>query len=135
MGAVMTKATRYIAQTLREQESVNTALRFSAAAAIDALLDVIESSGRKAPAPVVSTGRYWLFAGDSYYASGGMADFVGKFDDLESAKNEGRRRVDSKSEFRSRDADWWHVLDTTTMHILSARPGSYTGSLTEGPLP
>lgn len=43
--------------------------------------------------------RYWLFAGDIYYASGGMHDFQGAFESIELAKQH--------SFF-----EWWHVWDT-----------------------
>lgn len=63
--------------------------------------------------------RFWVFAGDSYYASGGMADFIGQFDDLESAKNAGV----------AADCSWWHVLDVQIMKVVALHQGSYTGQV------
>jgi hypothetical protein len=42
--------------------------------------------------------RYWLFAGDCYYASGGMHDFKGSFVSIELATQQAF-------------FEWWHVWD------------------------
>lgn len=42
--------------------------------------------------------RYWLFAGDCYYASGGMHDFCGAYESIELAKQHAFY-------------EWWHVWD------------------------
>lgn len=51
--------------------------------------------------------RYWLFGGDDYYAGGGMKDFRGCFDSVESARN-----VALTEEFENRwsnraKCEWW----------------------------
>jgi len=42
--------------------------------------------------------RYWLFAGDCHYASGGMHDFRGAFESSELAQ-------------QHTFSEWWHVYD------------------------
>ena len=51
--------------------------------------------------------RYWVFAGDNYYPSGGMHDHRGSYDTVvEAVSNIGR-------------CDWWHVLDSKTMQCYN----------------
>jgi hypothetical protein len=51
--------------------------------------------------------RYLLFAGDHYYPCGGIRDYVGAFSNKVDAIN------------AVVDKDWWHVLDTETMTIVT----------------
>lgn len=59
-----------------------------------------------------------LFSGASYYAEGGMGDFVNDYDTWQAAVMESR----------SCNADWWHVFDTVTMKFLPhVKLGNYSG--------
>ena len=53
------------------------------------------------------TKRYWLFAGETYYPSGGMEDLRGKYDTMVEAVKAIKR------------ADWFHVLDTKTDRVYN----------------
>lgn len=64
--------------------------------------------------------RFWVFAGESYYAEGGMADYIGQFDNIADA---------IKAGLTAEDASWWHVLDTKSMKIVAHVSGSYTGQV------
>lgn len=55
---------------------------------------------------------YWLFAGNIYYPSGGMGDFVGSFDTLEEAKN-----ADRPGEPGYR---WAHIYDADSGAIVAS---------------
>ncbi len=55
--------------------------------------------------------RFLLFAGSVYYAAGGWKDFQSSHDTLEEAIKT------AKAEHN--EYDWWHVVDTTTMTIVS----------------
>jgi len=52
--------------------------------------------------------RFWLFAGDNYYPSGGMKDFKGSFDTAEEATTASI----------SLHIDWWEVYDTQECKIV-----------------
>jgi hypothetical protein len=54
--------------------------------------------------------RYWLFAGECYYASGGIHDFEGSFDSAAEAEAGAQ-----KFEYDQ----WYHVVDITTGQIVS----------------
>lgn len=45
--------------------------------------------------------RFWLFAGECYYAKGGLNDFVDWFDSLEEAL----------ASFEKTDDEWYQVMD------------------------
>ncbi len=51
--------------------------------------------------------RYLLFAGDTYYPSGGWQDFIGSFDTKEGADAQGRIEL-------SNGHNWYHVIDAQT---------------------
>lgn len=53
--------------------------------------------------------RYWMFAGDFYYPSGGMLDFKGSYDSLDEAKSEMKFAV-----------DWYHVFDTENKQVVES---------------
>ena len=54
--------------------------------------------------------RYWLFAGNDYYATGGMHDFRDCFDSVEEAETSAKKL----------DCDeWFHVVDITTGQIVA----------------
>lgn len=56
--------------------------------------------------------KYLLFAGDHYYPSGGVRDFVGDFDSIEGAMSELIRFG------RSDGFDWYHIVEYSTMKIV-----------------
>lgn len=66
--------------------------------------------------------RYLVFAGDSYYATGGWGDYKGDFDDAKEAVARGK-------EYEQEHAviGWWHVVDTYTGTIVHGKNGSYSG--------
>ena len=45
--------------------------------------------------------RFLLFAGDTYYPSGGWRDLEGNFETLEQAE----------AAAEELDPDWWHIVD------------------------
>jgi hypothetical protein len=47
---------------------------------------------------------YFLFAGDTYYPSGGWRDFVGRYE----------LAGDAVRAAHQRNYDWWHVIDVRT---------------------
>jgi len=51
--------------------------------------------------------RYWLFAGDNYYPTGGMGDFIGSYDSVDDAINSHARTNDPTGE-------WGEVIDSIT---------------------
>ena len=54
--------------------------------------------------------RYWLIAGNDYYATGGMHDFRDCFDSVEEAETSAKKL----------DCDeWFHVVDITTGQIVA----------------
>jgi hypothetical protein len=50
--------------------------------------------------------KYLLFAGDTYYPSGGAKDFIGSYESLEEA-------IKAVPGY-----DWAHIADSTSMDIL-----------------
>lgn len=61
----------------------------------------------------MTTNKYALFAGDNYYPSGGVGDFIDFFETIEQAKE----RVSLQP--KNREFDWWHVLDVSTFKIVA----------------
>lgn len=57
-----------------------------------------------------------LFAGESYYAKGGMNDFQGSFYDVYSAMNSVEINQEEKS---SLVWDWWLIIDQITLEVLA----------------
>jgi len=51
--------------------------------------------------------RYWLFAGDCFYARGGMHDFCGEYESIELA-------------MQHAFYEWWHVWDTVDSKCVAA---------------
>jgi hypothetical protein len=51
--------------------------------------------------------RYWLFAGECFYARGGMHDFCGSYESIELAKQHAFY-------------EWWHVWDTVDGKCVAA---------------
>lgn len=49
--------------------------------------------------------KYMLFAGDTYYPSGGFFDLVGDYDTVEEAREKGAKY------------DWYQVVDSITFEI------------------
>lgn len=60
-----------------------------------------------------------LFAGSSYYATGGIYDFVGLFDSIESAL--------AAAEIEMRHRDWFHIIDNRTQKVVAYAPGEHCG--------
>ncbi len=54
--------------------------------------------------------RYWLFAGEDYYATGGVHDLTGSFDSVAEAEAS-VQAIDS--------SEWYHVVDITTGQIVA----------------
>ena len=53
------------------------------------------------------TEKYLLFAGEFYYPSGGLHDFIGNFKTIEDAKG------------RIKDYhDWYHIVDLESLEIV-----------------
>jgi hypothetical protein len=65
----------------------------------------------------VLVSRYWLFAGDVYYACGGVHDLLATYPTLEEAL------AAAQAWETERDIgpySWWHVIDQTTGQIVAA---------------
>jgi hypothetical protein len=58
--------------------------------------------------------QYLLFAGMTYYPSGGWKDYVESFDSIEEA--EARYRADYEDEYYN----WYHVVDLHTYEIVKS---------------
>ena len=54
--------------------------------------------------------RYWLFAGNDCYATGGVHDLEGSFDSVVEAEA-GAQKLESDQ--------WYHVVDITTGQIVA----------------
>lgn len=70
--------------------------------------------------------RYWLFGSVSYYATGGMCDFIKSFESFNLAMNEANRRMklrESDAEF----IEWWHVFDSEQSVIVAENTASQYG--------
>ena len=73
------------------------------------LHDLVEYLG-PLPDTTAAPKRYWLFAGNDYYATGGMHDFRDCFDSVEEAETSAKKL----------DCDeWFHVVDITTGQIVA----------------
>ena len=57
--------------------------------------------------------RFWLFAGQDYYPSGGMHDLDSRHDTLAEAESRGDILTAEDS------CVWWHVMDLTTGAIVA----------------
>jgi len=58
--------------------------------------------------------NYLLFSGSDYYPCGGWEDFISAHETLEEAHKAGLALY---------EPDWWHVVDTTIMHIVDSITG------------
>ena len=58
--------------------------------------------------------RFSVFAGDYYYPSGGMDDFLDSFDELEVAKN----YADNIKDCTNRKYDWYQIYDSERDYIV-----------------
>lgn len=72
--------------------------------------------------------RYWLFAGNVYYPKGGMGDFIGQFDDLNSAHAEAEVQVTKLGSAR-----WAHILDSYTGEVAQVQEKAVPASGPAGP--
>ena len=52
--------------------------------------------------------KYLLFSGMCYYPAGGLHDFKGSFESIESAKMSGKIE------------DWYHIVDKDTLEIIDS---------------
>lgn len=82
--------------------------------------------------------RYLVFAGKSYYPSGGWSDFRSSFDDLESATAEAARLVlepkHDENAFRDDGRfEWSHCVDLVTGEGQYIQR-SYNGDVSRGPV-
>lgn len=64
-----------------------------------------------------TAGRYWVFAGQVYYAEGGMQDFRGSYATADEAEKEMRSLLSSPDALDSM-AGWAHVLDVNEGLII-----------------
>ena len=62
------------------------------------------------PDTIPAPKRYWLFAGEDYYATGGVHDLTGSFDSVAEAEAS-VQAIDS--------SEWYHVVDITTGQIVA----------------
>jgi hypothetical protein len=66
--------------------------------------------------------QFWLFGGESYYATGGMNDFIADFESLYDAIVDAEKRESSIQTYdtiKTRDyVEWWHVVDVTSGKIV-----------------
>jgi len=82
------------------------------------------------PLNAIPMGRFWVFAGPSYYPGGGLEDFRGATDSLEEAmtyfrdetRPTGLRDLDGKDvhsyALSTHEFDWGHVLDMVERKIV-----------------
>lgn len=56
--------------------------------------------------------NYYLFAGENYYPSGGMYDFIGVFPSLGAAE-------EKAESFKYND--WYHIVSAETMKVIVAK--------------
>lgn len=61
--------------------------------------------------------RYLVFSGLNYYASGGMDDFIGDYDDYLAAVEEVDKRVNESKNPYGYD-NWGHIYDTKTRELI-----------------
>jgi hypothetical protein len=59
--------------------------------------------------------RYLAFAGETYESSGGWNEFVGDFDDAQSATDAACEKAKETNALRH----WWHVVDSSTKQIIA----------------
>lgn len=64
--------------------------------------------------------RYLLFAGATFYPSGGFADFAGDFDTVEEAL---LKVAGDRGEY----FDWHHVVDTETWKYVEGEGRAHSG--------
>jgi hypothetical protein len=73
--------------------------------------------------------RYLVFAGDTYYPSGGWNDFQRSFDKLEEAVKAMEYYRDIGDIYEDNSGhdkkDWGHVVDTQSMTIVESFPPDY----------
>ena len=50
---------------------------------------------------------FLLFAGETYYPSGGWEDFIEAFDTLEAAEARGQKQIEGED-------DWWNIINLKT---------------------
>jgi len=55
--------------------------------------------------------KYYLFAGSTYYASGGANDFIKSSDDLEYLIEYARELLQGQEDTKWNMYDWYHITD------------------------
>lgn len=63
--------------------------------------------------------KYLLFAGDDYYPSGGMVDYIGSFDTIAEAAAKGRERETLSNGFVCSAPDWYQIVEHATMREVT----------------
>jgi hypothetical protein len=69
--------------------------------------------------------RYWLFAGDVYYACGGIHDLLATYPTLDVALT---AAAAWEADADTNPLSWWHVIDQTTGQILAASAAQAYGA-------
>jgi hypothetical protein len=63
--------------------------------------------------------RFLLFAGENYYPSGGMEDFINSFDSEQEAKDwYNKNQIAAKSNPDLEEYEWLHIWDCTESKII-----------------
>ena len=62
--------------------------------------------------------RYFLFAGDVYYPSGGWKDFKGAFDTIKDASDAAITDLEPYQKEELGRFNWYQVVDTSTWKIV-----------------
>ena len=73
--------------------------------------------------------RYWLFAGDEHYATGGVHDRRGMYCTITEAVAEGKRQKAWEWSKRVHDVhEWWHVVDIATGEVVAGSESQAYGA-------
>jgi len=73
--------------------------------------------------------RYWLFAGNDYYATGGWHDRRGMYDTIAEAVAEGKRQQTAEwCNGLFAVHEWWHVVDIATGEIVAGSDSQAYGA-------
>ena len=63
---------------------------------------------------MITAGRYWLFGGSTYYASGGIHDVIFRFGSLDDAIAYAKAWENYRE-----NREWWHIVDTLTGELVA----------------
>lgn len=69
---------------------------------------------------------YHVFAGLTYYPSGGYSDYIGSFPTLEGARFQATRKETSLSGGEVPAYDWWHIVrsDSDSLALVKVEENS-----------